>query len=70
VRGIRCIVLLALAPLAEVAAALWTVHSHALEAAAASPLLALTSPEKRCGKTTLWLLARLVPRACPSADAR
>ncbi len=59
----------ALPPLAEVAAALWTVHAHALEAAAASPLLALTSPEKRCGKTTtLSLLARLVPRALLSSN--
>jgi hypothetical protein len=32
--------------------------AHALEAAAALPLLALTSPEKRCGKmTTLSPLA-------------
>jgi hypothetical protein len=38
-------------------------------AAAASPLLALTSPEKRCGKTTrLSLLARLVPRALLSSN--
>ena len=59
----------ALPPLAELAAALWTVHAHALEAAAASPLLALTSPEKRCGKTTtLSLLARLVPRALLSSN--
>src|ERR1700676_3791084 len=60
----------ALPPLAEVAAALWTVHAHALEAAAASPLLALTLPEKRCcGKTTtLSLLARLVPRALLSSN--
>lgn len=59
----------ALPPLAEVAAVLWTVHAHALEAAAASPLLALTSPEKRCGKTTtLSLLARLVPRALLSSN--
>jgi Protein of unknown function (DUF3631) len=59
----------ALPPLAEVAAALWTVHAHALDAAAASPLLALTSPEKRCGKTTtLSLLARLVPRALLSSN--
>jgi Protein of unknown function (DUF3631) len=59
----------ALPPLAEVAAALWTMHAHALDAAAASPLLALTSPEKRCGKTTtLSLLARLVPRALLSSN--
>jgi len=51
------------------AVALWTVHTHALEGAAASPLLALTSPEKRCGKTTtLSLLARLVPRPLLSSN--
>jgi hypothetical protein len=54
---------------ADIAAALWTVHAHALEAAGASPLLTLTSPEKRCGKTTmLLLLARLVPRALLSSN--
>jgi Protein of unknown function (DUF3631) len=59
----------ALPRFADVAAALWTVHAHALEAAAASPLLALSSPEKRCGKTTaLSLLARLVPRALLSSN--
>jgi putative DNA primase/helicase len=59
----------ALPRFADVAAALWTVHAHALEAAGASPLLALTSPEKRCGKTTtLSLLARLVPRALLSSN--
>jgi hypothetical protein len=53
----------------DVAAALWTVHAHALAAAAVSPLLALTSPEKRCGKTTLLsLLARPVPRAVLSSN--
>jgi putative DNA primase/helicase len=55
--------------LAEVAAALWTVHAHAFAAAAAWPLLALTPPEKRCGKTTtLAVLARLVPRPLLAAN--
>ena len=59
----------ALPRLADAAAALWTVHAHALEAAGASPLLALTSPEKRCGKTTtLALLSRLVPRPLLSSN--
>jgi hypothetical protein len=59
----------ALPPFADVATALWTLHAHALEGAAASPLLALTSPEKRCGKTTtLSLLARLVPRPLLSSN--
>jgi hypothetical protein len=60
---------LALPRFGDVAAALWTVHAHAHAAAAVSPLLALTSPEKRCGKTTmLSLLARLVPRAVLSSN--
>jgi hypothetical protein len=59
----------ALPRFADVAAALWTVHAHAHDAAGASPLLALTSPAKRCGKTTmLSLLARLVPRALLSSN--
>ncbi len=35
------------------AVALWVVHTFALAAADVSPILALTSPTKRCGKTTL-----------------
>lgn len=43
--------------------ALWTVHAHALDATFISPILALTSPTKRCGKTlTLEILGALVPR--------
>lgn len=45
------------------AMALWVLHAHTIEAAAVSPLLVLSSPEKRCGKTTaLRVLHRLVPR--------
>lgn len=48
---------------AAVALALWIVHAFALDAAAISPLLAITSPQKRCGKTTLLtLLSALAPR--------
>jgi hypothetical protein len=36
-----------------VAVALWTVHSHALDGCEQSPLLAITSAEKRSGKTRL-----------------
>ena len=32
--------------------ALWVLHAHALDAFQISPRLAITSPEKRCGKTT------------------
>ena len=49
---------------APTAAALWTLHTCAHAAAAVSPLLAITSPQPRCGKTTfLTLLSALVPRA-------
>jgi len=42
-------------------AALWVVHSHAPEASFFTPRLAITSPVRRCGKTTmLRLLACLV----------
>lgn len=51
------------------ALALWVVHAHAHDAAAVSPLLALTSPEKRCGKTTtLALVGALVPRPLPASN--
>jgi Protein of unknown function (DUF3631) len=36
-----------------VAVALWTVHTHALDGCEQSPLLAITSAEKRSGKTRL-----------------
>ncbi|MDD9966017.1 MAG: DUF3631 domain-containing protein, partial [Myxococcales bacterium] len=35
------------------AIALWILHTHALDAAAISPRLAVLSPTKRCGKTTV-----------------
>lgn len=35
------------------AVALWTAHTHAFEAADATPYLAINSPEKRSGKTRL-----------------
>ena len=54
---------------AAVAIALWTLHTHAHDAAWISPILAIVSPEKRCGKTTmLALLQRLVPCALPAAN--
>jgi putative DNA primase/helicase len=49
--------------------ALWVMHAHAHDAFEISPLLAITSPEKRCGKTTLLELATaLVPRPMPAAS--
>jgi hypothetical protein len=51
------------------AAALWVVHTYALDAAYVSPRLAITSPEKRCGKTTLLTVLRaLVTRALATAN--
>lgn len=48
---------------AAVALTLWVVFSHTHDAFANSPVLALQSPEKRCGKTTtLALVGALVPR--------
>lgn len=41
---------------------LWAAHTHALDAAEFTPYLAITSPEKRCGKSrllkVLWYLVR------------
>lgn len=46
-----------------IAAALWVLHAHAHDAAFISPFLALLSPEKRCGKTTmLQVVGTLSPR--------
>jgi len=54
---------------AAAALALWVMHAHAHAAAAVSPLLALTSPEKRCGKTTtLTVLGALVPKPLPASN--
>ncbi len=54
---------------ADTALALWTVHAHAHGAAEVSPILGITSPDKRCGKTTLLsLLSGLVPRPLPAAN--
>lgn len=51
------------------AVALWVLHSHAHEYSSVSPLLAVTSPQKRCGKTTLMsLLGALVPLPLPASN--
>jgi putative DNA primase/helicase len=51
------------------ALALWTIHSHAHDAAHISPILAITSPEMRCGKTTLLeILQALTPNAILTAN--
>jgi putative DNA primase/helicase len=52
------------------AVALWALHAYALDAFSISPRLAITSAEKRCGKTTLLdVLCCLVPRPLPTANA-
>jgi putative DNA primase/helicase len=51
------------------AVALWVMHAHALGAFTISPILAITSPTKRCGKTTtLEIISMLVPRAIAASN--
>lgn len=51
------------------ALALWVMHAHAHAAAQISPIPAITSPVKGCGKTTLLtVLGALVPRALSTAN--
>lgn len=48
----------------DILIAAWVLHAHAHDSADISPLLCLTSPEKRCGKsTTASVISALVPRA-------
>jgi hypothetical protein len=50
-------------------AALWVVHSYLLDAFLITPRLAVRSPTRRCGKTTLLdVLGRLVHRPLPAAN--
>jgi putative DNA primase/helicase len=45
------------------AIALWVLHAYLFEVFTCTPRLAITSPERRCGKTTLLdVLAQLLPR--------
>jgi putative DNA primase/helicase len=60
---------LALPDGAAAATALWVVFSHLHDNAPVSPLLTISSPVKRCGKTTLMtLLTELVPRPLPASN--
>jgi len=60
---------LAIAEAAAVSAVLWIVHTYVHDASDTSPLLNITSPTKRCGKSTLIeLIATLVPRALTAAN--
>jgi hypothetical protein len=48
---------------------LWVVHAHAHDAPQVSPILAIESPVKRCGKSTLLsVIQALVPRPLPAAS--
>jgi hypothetical protein len=50
-----------MSPAQRLVTATWIVHTHMTECAMQTPYLAITSPEKRCGKTYLLeLLAMLV----------
>jgi len=54
---------------AATAVALWVLHTHALDAAQITPRLAILSPLKRCGKSTLLkMLGALVHRPLPTAN--
>ena len=46
----------ALPDFADALLALWVVFTYAMDAAFTAPILAITSPQKRCGKTTLLAL--------------
>jgi putative DNA primase/helicase len=50
------------------AVALWVLHAWTHSESDVSPILAIHSPEKRCGKTTLLnCLLKIVPRPLPTA---
>lgn len=54
---------------ADTALALWAVFSHVIEAVNVAPILCLSSPEKRCGKTTvLSVITQLAYRPLPAAN--
>jgi hypothetical protein len=57
-----------LTPTEATAVALWIVHSHAIDAAEATPYLSITSAEKESGKTRLQEVLELVVRK-PRATA-
>jgi putative DNA primase/helicase len=51
--------------------AVWAVHTHCYDAFTISPRLAITSPEKGCGKTTLLdILSCMVARPLPVCNAK
>lgn len=49
--------------------ALWTLHTYTMDAAQVTPRLAIVSPQKRCGKTTLMaLLGAVTASPLPAAN--
>jgi putative DNA primase/helicase len=51
------------------AATLWAIHCYCFDAFECTPRLAITAPEKRCGKTTLLdVVGLLVPRSLSTAS--
>ena len=60
---------MSLPPEADLLLALWVLHAYAHGSAVISPILAITSATKRCGKSLLLeILTRLVPRPVPTAN--
>lgn len=54
---------------ADVALALWAAWTYAVDCFRIAPILAIRSPQKRCGKTTLLsVLCRVVKRALPASN--
>jgi predicted DNA-binding protein (UPF0251 family) len=50
--------------------ALWVLHTHVFDCFMITPRLAITSPEKGCGKTTLLdVINQLVDRPLPTSNA-
>lgn len=64
---IRCFVVLSSE--AVIAVALWILHTHAIDTSQITPRLAILSPTKRCGKSTmLKLLGTLVRKPLTAAN--
>jgi len=60
---------LTLQPHTDVALPLWVLFTHLIDTAEHSPILAITAPEKRCGKTTvLGWLSRLVAKPLSASN--
>src|SRR5262249_46367026 len=60
---------LTLPPGAATALATWILFAHAHDAFQVSPIIAVTSPEPECGKSTLlMLLSAMTPRPLPASN--